>query len=344
MLERLLEKKIFSKKDIVFLLNLYKKDDLEKLYKKADEIRKLYCGDEVHLRGIIEISNICEQNCLYCGLRCSNKNLIRYKMSSQEIIAAGKKILKAGIKTIILQSGENKNIKREEISEIIYELKSYGDCAITLSLGERDFIDYAEWRKAGAERYLLKHETASRALYSLYHPGENLIDRIKHLRMLKILRYQIGSGNLIGLPQQTLEDIADDILLCDKLDIDMGSFSPLIPPNGYPLKSHAAKISELTLKVIAAARIVLKKIHIPVTTALSSIDPDARERGLNAGGNVIMINFTPNPYNSNYIIYPNRRVVSDQSAIINLLSLTAKLGRHISESKGNSPKLRSSAS
>lgn len=343
MLEELLNKKNLDKKDIIFLLQLREKSDIEMLFHKADEVRRYYCGDEIHLRGIIEISNYCDQDCLYCGLRKSSKSIPRYKMQTQEIIQTAKLILDSGIRTVVLQSGETNLTSCEEIEEIILSIKRLGDCAITLSLGERDFRDYVIWKKAGADRYLLKHETADTKKYSIYHQGQALKERLDHLKFLKYLGYQIGSGNLIGLPKQTIEDIADDILLCRELEIDMASFSPFIPSPETPYRRGSSPTLELTLKVLAAGRIVLKNVHIPSTTALDTLFSDGKKKGLSAGANVIMPNFTPLPYKKYYAIYPGIKYLNESASeiVLSQKRLAENLGRSISDSKGESLTVKS---
>ncbi len=339
-LETILNKELLDKKEILFLLQLKSEDDIQLLFNKADEIRKKYCGDEVHLRGIIEFSNYCEQDCLYCGLRKSNNQISRYRMNIFEILSTAKAIHAAGIQTIVLQSGEDINFRAEEISDIIHSIKTKFNIAVTLSLGERSFEDYKMWKDAGADRYLLKHETANVKLYSIYHQAQNLRDRIGHLLQLKKLGYQIGSGNLIGLPYQTLEDIAEDILLCRELDVDMASISPFIPSPHTPYKHHKSPSLTDTLKTIAAARIVLKNTHIPATAALSALHEKGREMGLKAGANVVMPNFTPPIYKSFYEIYPNKYSTKEDpiKRTLRIKAMVESLGRRISSSQGHTLK------
>lgn len=337
MIQRYLNRKIFSKDEIITLLQTEDKNDIQKIYSKADEVRKQYCGDEVHLRGIIEFSNYCEQNCLYCGLRKFNHSITRYRMTEEEILQTAKTIYEAGIKTIVLQSGEDFNFSGEEIYRIIKSIKNDFDVAITLSLGERDFGDYKIWKDAGADRYLLKHETANPKLYSTYHLGQKLYDRVEHLQYLKSLGYQIGSGNLIGLPDQSIEDIADDIILCRDLEVDMASFSPFIPSTNTPYQNQKQADVDYVLKVMAVARIVLKNVHIPATTALATIDSNGREKGLMAGANVIMPNFTPSAYRDKYSIYPNKKV--DENPMLELRNTLFISGRNFAEGQGHSLKI-----
>ena len=336
-LEETLNTKKLSKEQIVFLLSLEDQKQIEKLFCRADVIRKKYCGDEVHLRGIIEISNCCEQDCLYCGIRKSNINLNRYRMTVKEILETVGKINGAGIKTIVLQSGEDHFYSRDLITKLILTIKEKYDTAITLSLGERGGDEYDEWKKAGADRYLLKHETANEQLYTEYHHQEYLKSRIAHIKYLKSIGFQTGSGNIIGLPGQTLEDIAEDIILCKELNCDMCSFSPFIPSNETPLRNVPPAKLEITLKTMAVARIVLKDVHIPATTALATLHSNGRELGLKAGANVIMPNFTPSGYREKYQIYENksRADYNIENNLKEIKDLVLRSGRSVAIGKGH---------
>jgi biotin synthase len=340
-LNELLNKKVLTKEEIVTLLSLTEKDDRQKLFDRANEVRLFYCGDEVYLRGIIEISNICEQNCVYCGLRADNDKVERYRMTPEEIIDSAKIISNMGIMTIVLQSGEDCHFDSDIISYLIYQIKQKANVAITLSLGERSFEEYRTWKIAGADRYLLKHETANNLLYEKYHFKQQLADRLEHLKFLKSIGYQIGSGSMIGLPMQTLEDIADDILLCNNLDLDMAAFGPFIPSPNTPFQHFKSGSSELTLQAMAVARLVLQKVHIPATTALDTIDSYGREKGLKAGANVVMPDLTPMPYRSKYQIYPDKRGSNDDpiASAESLQKRIEAIGRKISNKRGDSFKM-----
>lgn len=338
-LDQIINKEELSREEIVFLLSLKDKKEVEKLYSQADETRQKYCGDDVHLRGIIEFSNYCEQDCLYCGLRKSNKNLQRYRMTKDEIISTARKITQTGIKTVVLQSGEDHFYSSSLVTDIILTIKEKYDPAITLSIGERGRDEYQEWKKAGADRYLLKHETANDELYSNYHQQEKLKSRLAHIKYLKKIGFQTGSGNIIGLPGQTIEDIADDILICKEMACDMCSFSPFIPSNNSPLRKIPPANLDITLKTIAVARIVLQDVHIPATTALSTLLDGGKELGLRVGANVIMPNFTPLPYRENYQIYKNKRTYDPLVYLEEIKLMLERIGRNLGEGKGHSLKL-----
>jgi biotin synthase len=339
-LNSVLRKDDFTKDEIAYLLSLRDKEEVEKLFARANEVREEFCGDEVHLRGIIEFSNYCGQNCLYCGLRNSNRELQRYRMTKDEILQTVKHINDAGIKTVILQSGEDFGYRNDFITDIIKSIKINFDVAVTLSLGERGFHEYNEWQKAGADRYLLKHETANEKIYYRIHHKQKLEERLLHLRYLKAIGFQTGSGNIIGLPHQTAFDLADDILLCKELDCDMASFSPFIPSLQTPFYNVEKADLTLTLKTIAVARIVLKDVHIPATTALGTLDVQGREKGLQVGANVIMPNFTPNPFRQHYQIYPNKKDIADEplACCSSIRMMIESFGRKIARDKGGSLK------
>ncbi|MBD3410382.1 MAG: [FeFe] hydrogenase H-cluster radical SAM maturase HydE [Ignavibacteriales bacterium] len=331
--------------DLLALIGARDEEGRRALYRRADDVRRATHGNVVHLRGIIEFSNYCRCDCLYCGVRASNKRVARYRMSEEEILRAAETIAEAGIKTIVLQSGEDLAYTSEAFGEIIREIKRRHDVAITLSLGERPREDYERWREAGADRYLLKHETANRALYERLHPTQSFDERIDALRLLKEIGFQTGSGNVVGFPDQTDEDIADDLLLCRELDVDMASFSPFLPADDTPLADLPSPPLWKTLNVMAAARLVLPDAHIPATTALSAMDPEGRALGLRAGANVVMPTFTPNEFRFNYLIYNAKPGGSEDPTkkLDDLRALLDRLGLRVGDDYGHSVKTKQTA-
>ncbi|MCK4615098.1 MAG: [FeFe] hydrogenase H-cluster radical SAM maturase HydE [Thermoplasmata archaeon] len=318
------------------ILDHLKTPKLDKeLFGKADETRKRYCGNEVYIRGIIEFSSYCCRNCLYCGLRRENKKLRRYRMRPEGIVELCKKIIDIGVNTIVLQSGDDFYYTQEMVSSIIEAIKDEGNAAITLSLGERPVEDYSKWKEAGADRYLLKHETANPRLYEKIHPGQRFKKRIDLLLALRDMGYQIGAGNIVGLPGQTFEDMANDILLLRELDVDMAGIGPFIPQKDTPLGKFPGGDLNLTLRVLALTRILTKNAHLPATTALATLDPESGQRmGLKAGANVIMPDFTPNGYREKYVIYDKKvRVTLERAEEVIL-----RAGREISKRRGDSLK------
>ncbi len=317
------------------------KEETSELIRQADSVRQRYCGDEVHLRGVIEFSNWCCRDCLYCGLRRSNTKLARYRMTKEEIVECALTGFRAGIKTIVLQSGDDLEYQADDISEIIQRIKEKADVAITLCVGERDYRDYKAWKKAGADRYLLRHETANPVLYSKLHPGQNLKKRLEILGWLRELGYQVGAGNIVGLPGQTLRDLADDILLMKELGVEMVGIGPFIPHPDTPFGGEKQGTLDMTLKVLAVARIILGDVHLPATTAVGSIHPEGREMALRAGANVVMPNITPTKYRRLYQLYPGKICV-DESMENCLVCLTKRIescGRKIAQDKGHSLKV-----
>lgn len=269
-------------------------------------------GAHVHVRGIIEFSNICKRNCLYCGLRAQNRQLARYCLTQEEILAVAQTAVASGVDTIVLQSGEG-SAQAAWLAEVVREISRF--LPVTLSVGEASEQDYSLWAKAGARRYLIKHETADPALYRKLHPGHDLGERLRALRTLRELGYEIGSGFMIGLPGQSLDSLAEDILLLEDMHIDMAGAGPFIPQAQTPL-SHCDKGSaELCLRVIAAMRVALPWANLPATTALATIDPEnGQKNGLLAGANVLMPSFTPLGHAGNYKIYDSKNRISVKDA------------------------------
>lgn len=321
-----------SADDLLGLLSIRRKEEYEFLFAAADRVRQKFVGDDIHFRGLVEFSNVCVQNCCYCGLRRDNLALVRYRMSWMEIVEAAKEAKSVGLKTLVLQSGEDPWFSREKITGLIREIKASTDLIITLSVGERPGADYEEWRKAGANRYLLKQETASPDLFRVLRPGRNLQDRLKCLKLLKELGYEVGSGNMVGLPGQTEEDLTGDIQLFLDYDFDMIGIGPFIPHPQTPLAETIPGDLYRTLKVLALTRIVTRNTNLPATTAAAVLNPDGRRRALLAGANVIMTNITPWRYRRLYQIYPGKAqegLGKDQMA-----EMIHSLGRRISRGEG----------
>ncbi|MGU9357674.1 [FeFe] hydrogenase H-cluster radical SAM maturase HydE [Clostridium perfringens] len=300
-----------SRDEIIALL----KDDSinEELFKAADEVRKKYLGDEVHLRGLIEFTNICKRNCMYCGLRRDNKNLNRYRLSHEEIVDFAKKAVSYGYKTLVLQGGEDDYYTVERLVPIVKDLKALG-VALTLSIGERPFEEYEALKKAGADRFLLRIETTDRELYEKLDPGMSHENRIQCLKNLRKLGYEVGSGCLVGLPDQKIESLADDILFFKELDVDMNGIGPFIPNEDTPLKDAEGGQFELALKVMAIVRLLLPDINIPATTAMETLNKQGRVIALQCGANVVMPNVTEGEYRKLYALYPGKICTGDTPA------------------------------
>ncbi len=293
-----------SKGEIVELLsNQILFDDV---CKAADIVRHKYVGDAVHLRGLIEFSNICKNNCCYCGLRRGNKNLERYRIEPDEIIdMATEAVHTLDLKTIVLQSGEDLYFTTEKLCYIIQAIKKLG-VALTLSIGEKTLAEYQAYRQAGADRFLLRIETTDKSIYETYDPGMSWEQRAACLTYLRQAGIEVGSGSLIGLPGQTIESLADDILFFKKIDADMIGYGPLIPHPDTPLKQVPKGNFELAIRVMAVTRLLLPDINIPATTAMETLHPNGQIIALQAGANVIMPNVTLTVYRKNYELYPGK--------------------------------------
>lgn len=303
---------VLLKEDILNLLTASDGEEMEALFNEANDVRALWVGDEVHLRALLEFSNHCMRDCLYCGLRASNSVLKRYRMTPEQIVDLARKVKAMDFKTIVLQSGEDFAYDRDTVSWMVREIKKMG-LAITLSLGERVFQDYRAWKEAGAHRYLLKLETSDAALHARLRPGRTFEDRFQCLRWLKELGYQTGSGNMIGLPGQSLETIADDIALMAELRVDMAGIGPFIPNPETPLGGCPQGDIWMTLKAVAVARLAMPWAHLPATTATGTIHPQGREMALQRGANVVMPDITPVENRKEYRIYPNKMCLFDEA-------------------------------
>jgi biotin synthase len=327
----------FQKSDIIKWL---KQDDPSKLYAMADDARKKYFKDEVHIRGIVEFSNRCRKNCLYCGLRRDNKKIQRYSMSEDEIIDAAIKAGGLGYKTILLQSGEDERHSIEGLCSMIKKIKLNLDCAITLSLGEKSLNEYKSLKSAGADRYLLRFETSSKELFKKLKPDSSYENRINCIKSLKSVGFQIGSGFMAGLPGQTYEILADDILLLRDLDVDMVGIGPFLAHHDTPLGNAVSGTLDLTLRALAIIRILMPDVHIPATTAMGTVEKGGREKALQCGANVIMPNVTPAQYRKHYEIYPDKICINDAPSDCRMCieGMLKSLGRTISVGRGDSIK------
>ncbi len=292
------------------LVNLLALDDFSAWYKKADEIKQDLYGKNVYIRAILEFSNYCRMDCKYCGLNCHNKNVKRYRIQPDEMIEIGKKAWEAGYKTLVLQSGEDKYYTKEILGEVVKELKKTG-IIITLSCGEMPYEDYKYLKECGGDRYLLKHECSDEKIYSYLHGNSTFQNRIQCLKDLKSLGFETGSGFMIGLPNQTLETIADDILLLASIPCDMAGIGPFIPHPQTPLKDLSQGSTELTKRAVALTRILMGEINLPATTSLGVINQAEKNDIFSCGANVIMRKVTPEPYKSLYEIYPSKLTDTD---------------------------------
>ena len=323
----------FSKNEVIEILKDNSQNDW--LFSLADKIRKENVGDEVHLRGLIEFSNICKRTCKYCGLRCENKDIDRYRIEPDDIIFYAQKAVDMGYKTIVLQSGEDEYYSRELLCKIIKGIKTL-DVALTLSIGERCFDDYKAFKDCGADRYLIRIETTDKELYKKMHPHMSFENRVRCLKDLWKLGYEVGTGCLVGLPGQTIESLANDILFFKEINADMVGIGPFIAHPHTPLKDCLNGDFTLALKVMALTRILLKNINIPATTAMETLNPNGRIIALQSGANVVMPNVTTTEYRAKYEIYPNKICINENpSQCFNCVSGKIRsIGRSVSTGYG----------
>ena len=350
---------------------------LAALWRQADSARKEGVGEAVHLRGLVELSNHCVRLCAYCGLRVENRNLPRYRMSREEVLACARQAVELGYGTVVLQAGEDPGVTAAWMADLVRHVKRETPLAVTLSLGERDEEELALWRQSGADRYLLRFETSNRRLYEAIHPPPpasghpgQASDRIALLGTLRRLGYEVGSGVMIGIPGQTYDDLARDIALFRALDLDMIGVGPYLehpdtplgkgPDFGFPIldlrsqpkiQNPKSKIQNpscqvpagelMTYKVIALARLVCPRANIPATTALATLNlAQGRELGLLRGANVIMPNLTPPQYRVHYEIYPNKACLRETARQCHQCTEARieSLGRSVGRGRGDAPR------
>jgi biotin synthase len=339
--------------EILTWLREHDSQRLDQLWQAADRLRQRYAGDEVHLRGLVEISNCCTSRCAYCGLRVSNTALTRYRLSEDEIMSCVRQAVAFGYGTVVLQAGEDPGLTRDWIARLVGRIKTETPLAVTLSLGERPEPELLAWRAAGADRYLLRFETSNRPLYDRIHPSPpgRVSDRLGLLPRLRDMGYEIGSGVMIGIPGQSYEDLARDIQWFGELDLDMIGVGPFLPHPATPLgdpgwdaaADQVPSSEEMTYKVIALARLVCPRANIPSTTALATLNRlRGRELGLARGANVVMPNLTPPEYRVLYEIYPDKACVRETGdACHTCLGVRiAAIDRHVGQGRGDSPNFR----
>ncbi len=322
-----------SKGDLEYILSIHEDDEMDRLFRKAYQIKTHFVGRKIYLRGIIEFSNICEKDCYYCGIRKSNAKMKRFSLARSEILEAAKFAFDSAYASLVLQSGERSDIAFVEfVEDILKDIKmlSGNKLGITLCVGEESEETYRRWFAAGAHRYLLRIESSNRELYKKIHPeGHSFERRVECLKMLKKIGYQVGTGVLIGFPGQSNSDLADDIIFFKEIDADMIGMGPYIVHHETPLAKKIVKYDEdeqfkLGLRMIAATRLYLKDINIASTTALQALNPYGRELGLLAGANVIMPNITGTEHRVAYQLYENKPCL-DENAHTSRVSLQRKI-------------------
>lgn len=307
----------------------------EELFAAADRVRQKYVGDEIHLRGLIEFSNICRNNCCYCGLRRDNKKIERYRIDEETILKMAEHAQNMGLKTVVLQSGEDLFYSKERLINIIKGIKNLG-LALTLSIGEKS--DYHVYRETGADRFLLRIETTDKELYQRHDPGMSWENRVQCLYDIRAAGFEVGSGCLVGLPGQKIDSYADDILFFKKIDADMIGIGPFIPHPDTPLRDAEGGTLIMALKLMALTRLLLPDINIPATTAMETLAPDGQAKALQSGANVIMPNVTLTAYRQHYELYPGKPTTgyTPDESLQKLRNKIASLGRSVSEGDGAS--------
>lgn len=306
---------------------------------RADAVRRQTYGNRVFIRGLIEISNICKNDCLYCGIRRSNAGCARYRLGKDDILSCCEEGYALGFRTFVMQGGEDAFFTDERMADIVRAIKArYPDCAVTLSLGERGYESFARLREAGADRYLLRHETASPAHYARLHPREMSFERrMRCLRDLKRLGYQVGCGFMVGSPYQTTQDLAADLKFIEEFVPQMVGIGPFIPHAATPFADRPAGSAELTCYLLSILRLMHPAALLPATTALGTIDSTGREKGILAGANVVMPNLSPAAVRKKYALYDNKLSDGDESAqgVAHLRQRMAAIGYEIVTDRGD---------
>lgn len=311
----------------------------EPLAAAADKVRREHYGTDVYIRGLIEFTNYCKNNCYYCGIRAGNNNLKRYRLSEEEILACCKEGYGLGFRTFVLQGGEDLTYSDDDICRMVEKMKHlYPDCAVTLSLGEKSYDAYKRYYMAGADRYLLRHEAANDALYGKLHPEDmSLTNRKKCLYNLKEIGYQVGAGLMVGVPYQTIDNLIEDLRFLQDLSPDMIGIGPYMVHHDTPFKDMPNGSLSLTLKLLSIIRLMFPYVLLPATTALGTIHPKGREMGLKAGANVIMPNLSPSGVRELYSLYENKICTGEEAAECRrcLEARVQNAGYHIVSDRGD---------
>ncbi|SET26403.1 [FeFe] hydrogenase H-cluster radical SAM maturase HydE [Paenibacillus sp. NFR01] len=316
LLDKLYERNELDKEEIVYFLQHLTTELKTRLFDLAVKTRKRHYAESVYVRGLIEFSSFCIQDCLYCGLRRSNASAERYRLTEEEILECAEAGYSLGYRSFVLQSGEDFYFTEARLVRLVKRLKlRFPEEAITLSIGERSEAFYRALFDAGTDRYLLRHETASRSLYQSLHPGMSFDNRVNCLRTLKDIGYQVGAGFMVGLPGQTCEHLAEDLLFLKELQPEMIGIGPFIPHSATPLKDARGGTVEDTLVMIAMARLFIPEALMPATTAMGTLDPAGRELALGAGCNVMMPILSPLSVRRKYALYENKICMGDEAAI-----------------------------
>ncbi len=307
---------VLPRDELIQLIASYDESDREYAATLAREVSLKVFGNKIYFRGLIELTNYCRNDCYYCGIRRGNSNVQRYRLTEDEVIFCCDYGYKIGFRTFVLQGGEDEYFTDERVVSLVSRMKEkYPDCALTLSLGEKSRKSYQMFYDAGANRYLLRHETATESHYAKMHPAElSLANRMRCLRDLREIGYQTGCGFMVGSPFQTVDNIADDILYIKEFDPQMVGIGPFIPHTDTPFRDFPAGSAEQTLFLLSLIRLMLPKVLLPATTALGTVQGDGREQGVLAGANVVMPNISPSDVRKYYLLYDNKIGTKDDAS------------------------------
>lgn len=332
-----------NRQELIGALNPDK--DPAALFAEADRVRRAEAGDAVHLRALVEFSNICRRRCYYCGIRAGNGKVGRYRLTADEILACARTAVRLNYKSIVMQSGEDPAWGPRELIPVVERIKKETGLAITLSVGEHSKEDYKALRAAGADRFLLRFETSDRRLFALLKPDSDYDNRFRCLAWLREAGFQVGSGVMAGLPGQSLASMADDILLFKQLDLDMVGIGPFIANPDTPLAGAESGTLDAALRMVALTRIVTRNAHIPATTAMGSIHPQGRQKALRCGANVLMPNISPAEHRPDYQLYPGKICTSEhpEQCADCVDAMLRSLGRSRAEGYGHTLKGSGSA-
>lgn len=316
LIEKLEEQRILSKDEFLTLLTNLTEEDTEYLRERAKQVAQKHFGNKIYTRGLIEFTNYCKNDCYYCGIRRGNRCVERYRLTNEEILSCCREGYGLGFRTFVLQGGEDGSYSDEDIVEIVRMIKTdFPDCAITLSIGEKSYDSYLKYYQAGADRYLLRHETADDEHYQKLHPANlNLTNRKECLKNLKEIGYQVGAGFMVGSPYQTTEHIIKDLFFLKELDPQMVGIGPFLPHHETPFADQTKGTMEQTLLLISIIRLMLPDALIPATTALGTVHPNGRELGILSGANVVMPNLSPTIVRKKYQLYDNKICTGDEAA------------------------------
>ncbi|TJX68135.1 [FeFe] hydrogenase H-cluster radical SAM maturase HydE [Soehngenia saccharolytica] len=310
-LKKLYETNNLDLNELTFLIENVDEATITDIKEKAKELNQKIYGNKIYIRALLEFSNYCRKNCMYCGLRKDNENVDRFRLDKNQIVDSIGKAYDFGYRSFVMQSGEDEYYTKDILSDIIFTLKEkFEGIAITLSIGERKFEEYEAFKKAGADRFLLRHETANEKQYEKLHPGMSFEERVRCLHDLKSLGYQVGAGFLVGLPKTSSQIMVENLRFLKELQPHMVGIGPLIIHNDTPLKNFSNGSVEDTFFYLAITRLLLPKAMLPVTTAVNTLDKNGLERGIHSGGNVLMLNLSPQEVKQKYELYKNRETKS----------------------------------